>query len=130
MKFRTNEIISHLPNNYFDLYAISKERIFDESRFKKYYTSLKRDAELRFVRSLIHNKEYRRAKFFLQKISDKNALEYFLYYFSWYLVCFLVGKNNLTIFWNCCPIKNFVLKSTQNYQKCQSSKVLFLIVNS
>lgn len=90
--FRTNEIIAHLPNKYFELYTLSKEYNSEENTFKRpelyFAKSLKRETDVRFVRSLILNKEYRRAKFFLQKIADKNSLECFLYYFSWYLVSF------------------------------------------
>lgn len=80
---RTNEALCHVPEHVLEEYEESDYLHVDAGGPKM---TLSRRNTLNFAKSLIGNKEYRRAKFYLEGVQRTTPVEHFLYYFSWYLV--------------------------------------------
>lgn len=90
---RSNEVLCNLPSSHYEAYAEPSTRNIlelgheiDQPASSMTPAQLKHDCILRLVRSNIADREYRRAKFFLEKLQHSTPIEHFLYYFSWYMV--------------------------------------------
>lgn len=81
------EQLHHLPDSHFEAFNLIKLSNADEQKGPVNIWSAKENALIKFIRSLILNKNYNRAKFFLSKSKRMTSLENFLYYFSWYMIC-------------------------------------------
>nr|pir hypothetical protein F10C5.2 - Caenorhabditis elegans [Caenorhabditis elegans] len=95
----TNEILAHLPDkwcapNTLNLYNQVSELVLDNTRSpmaspasnslyapgEDQMPTVKRNHTSRFAQSLIKNKEFRRAAFFLEKTMNGNKLDHFLHF--------------------------------------------------
>ncbi|KAH7728213.1 anaphase promoting complex subunit 8/cdc23 family protein [Aphelenchoides avenae] len=79
----TNEVLCHIPEIVLEDYEQSDSYVAAEPDRK---LKISQRNVINFAKSLINSKEYRRAKFYMEKIKRTSPLEHFLYYFSWYLI--------------------------------------------
>uniref|UniRef100_A0A914CYX8 Cdc23 domain-containing protein n=1 Tax=Acrobeloides nanus TaxID=290746 RepID=A0A914CYX8_9BILA len=79
------EILSNLSPLHFDAYEKSKEKASASNSAFSTLSSSDRFI-VKHAKELIRDKEYHRAKFFLERFNLRGTYETFLYYWSWYLI--------------------------------------------